>query len=67
VLNGGWDYGYSDSAHDIPLLSHCRHRFLVNASPRTIGKVKAALDDRVTVLNWTDTSKRIITAKGKQR
>jgi len=56
VLNGGWDYGYTDSAHDIPLLSHCRHRFLVNPSPRTIRKVKTALPERVTVLNWSDTS-----------
>ena len=66
VLTGGWDYGYTDSAHDIPLLSHCRHRFLVNASPRTIRKVKKALQNRVTLLNWSGTSQRTIAAKGKQ-
>lgn len=63
VLNGGWDFGYTDSAHDIPLLSHCRHRFLVNPSPRTTHKVKKALPDRVTVLNWSDTTP--IATKGK--
>ena len=56
VLNGGWDFGYTDSAHDIPLLIHCRHRFLVNPSPRTARKVKKAMKNRVTVLNWSDTS-----------
>jgi phosphatidylglycerophosphatase C len=56
VLNGGWDFGYTDSAHDIPLLSRCRHRFLVNPSPRTTRRVKKALPERVTVLNWSDTS-----------
>ena len=56
VLDAGWDYGYTDSAHDIPLLFHCRHRFLVNPSPRTLRKVKTALPDRVTVLNWSDIS-----------
>ena len=67
LLDKGWDYGYTDSAHDIPLLSHCRHRFLVNPSPRTIRKVKTALPDRVSVLNWSDVSKRTIATKGKQR
>lgn len=56
VLNDGWDFGYTDSAHDIPLLSRCRHRFLVNPSARTLRKVKTALPDRLTVLNWSDTS-----------
>jgi phosphatidylglycerophosphatase C len=63
VLNEGWDFGYTDSAHDIPLLSHCRHRFLVNPSPRTTRRVKKALPERVTVLNWSDTSP--IATKGK--
>lgn len=63
VLNGGWDFGYTDSAYDIPLLSRCRHRFLVNPSPRTIRKVQKALPDQVTVLNWSDTTP--IATKGK--
>ena len=67
VLNGGWDYGYTDSAHDIPLLSRCRHRFLVNPSPKTIRKVKRVLQDRVTVLNWSDTSQRKMAIKGKHQ
>jgi phosphoserine phosphatase len=64
ILNGGWDFGYTDSAHDIPLLSHCRHRFLVNPSRRTARNVKKALPDRVTVLNWSETS--LTENKGKQ-
>ena len=55
ALNGNWDYGYSDSAWDIPLLAHCRHRFLVNPDKKTIKRTKAALGGRVTILNWTDT------------
>lgn len=56
ALNGNWDYGYSDSAWDIPLLAHCRHRFLVNPDIKTIKRTKAALGGRVTILNWTDTT-----------
>ena len=55
VLDKNWDYGYSDSAWDIPLLAHCRHRFLVNPDKKTIRRTKAALGDHVTILNWTDT------------
>jgi len=50
-----WDYGYSDSANDIPLLARCRHRFLINPTPRTVKQVKAALGGDVAVLNWTAT------------
>ncbi|MCB2147356.1 MAG: haloacid dehalogenase-like hydrolase [Deltaproteobacteria bacterium] len=53
VLNDNWAYGYSDSATDIPLLAHCRHRFLINPGKNTILRTKAALDDRVTILRWT--------------
>ncbi len=55
ALDKNWDYGYSDSAWDIPLLAHCRHRFLVNPDKKTIRRTKAALGGRVTILNWTDT------------
>ena len=55
ILRGYWDYGYSDSATDIPLLAHCRHRFLVNPGKTTTRRVKSAFGDRVTILNWTDT------------
>ena len=58
ALNGNWDYGYSDSAWDIPLLAHCRHRFLVNPDKKTIRRTKAALGARVTILNWTDTKNK---------
>jgi phosphatidylglycerophosphatase C len=56
LLHGHWDYGYSDSALDIPLLAHCRHRFLVNPGKKTIKRVNAALGDRVTILKWTNTT-----------
>ena len=55
VLEKVWDYGYTDSAWDIPLLAHCRHRFLVNPDKKTIKRTKAALGGRVTILNWTNT------------
>ena len=58
VLDKNWDYGYSDSAWDIPLLAHCRHRFLVNPDKKTIRRTKAALGARVTILNWTDTKNK---------
>lgn len=66
ILNRGWDFGYTDSAHDIPLLSHCRHRFLINASPRTLRRVQAALADRVTALTWSDVSQRPTLRRGTQ-
>ncbi len=52
-----WDYGYSDSALDIPLLAHCRHRFLINPGKKTTRRVTSALGNRVTILNWTDTTR----------
>ena len=55
ILHQYWDYGYSDSATDIPLLAHCRHRFLVNPGKITTRRVKSAFGGRVTILNWTDT------------
>jgi phosphatidylglycerophosphatase C len=56
LLHGHWGYGYSDSASDVPLLAHCRHRFLVNPGKKTIKRVKAALGGRVTLLNWAKTT-----------
>jgi phosphoserine phosphatase len=58
VLNDNWGYGYSDSAMDIPLLAHCRHRFLINPDKKTILRTKAALDDRVTIVKWTNTKNK---------
>ena len=58
VLNSCWDYGYSDSATDIPLLAHCRHRFLINPDKKTIKRTKAALGNRVTILKWTITKNK---------
>ncbi|WP_319408507.1 haloacid dehalogenase-like hydrolase [uncultured Desulfosarcina sp.] len=60
VLDNYWDYGYSDSATDIPLLAHCRHRFLVNPDKETIKRTKAALGDRVTILKWTITKNKTL-------
>jgi phosphoserine phosphatase len=55
VLDKNGDFGYSGSAWDIPLLAHCRHRFLVNPDKKTIKRTKAALGGRVAILNWTET------------
>jgi phosphoserine phosphatase len=55
ILVDNWDYGYSDSATDITLLAHCRHRFLVNPGKVTTRRVRSAFGDRFTIMNWTDT------------
>ncbi len=45
-------YGYSDSAADIPLLSICTHRYVVNPTKFHLKKFKRAFGHNIRVLNW---------------
>jgi phosphatidylglycerophosphatase C len=47
-----WRYGYSDSYVDIPLLSQCEERFLVNPSKKTLAKSYRAFGKDIKVLHW---------------
>lgn len=47
-----WTYGYSDSSLDLPLLSHCRERYLINPKDGTVAKYRAAFADGFQVLRW---------------
>jgi phosphatidylglycerophosphatase C len=53
VPDSEWDFGYTDSALDIPLLARCRRRFLVNPSARTIAACRRAFQDRFDVIRCT--------------
>lgn len=44
---------YSDSLTDLPMLSRARRAVLVNASPRTLARARAALGDRVAAVTWS--------------
>jgi len=45
-------YGYTDSAADIPLLSVCTHKHVVNPSRNHLKKFKKAFGNDFQVLNW---------------
>jgi len=45
--------GYSDSSADIPLLSLCNHKKLVNPSARCLSRFKRAFNDDFECLSWT--------------
>ena len=45
-----WDYGYSDSASDIPIMPRCRKRYVINPSPRTLEKSRREFLDDFDVL-----------------
>lgn len=45
-----WDYGYSDSAADIPILRNCRKRYVVNPDRRTLGKYRREFANDFDVL-----------------
>lgn len=47
-----WAYGYSDSSLDLPLLSHCRERYLINPKSSTLAKYQAAFAGQFQVLRW---------------
>lgn len=44
--------GYSDSAADIPMLSICDDKFIINPSKRSLDKIKQAFEHNIVVLNW---------------
>jgi len=45
-------FGYSDSSADIPLLSICHNKYVVNPTQRSLIKFKKAFKTDVKVLNW---------------
>jgi phosphatidylglycerophosphatase C len=47
-----WDWVYTDSAVDLPLLRHARAAFLVNPSRRTLARVTRELGAAPAVLRW---------------
>jgi phosphatidylglycerophosphatase C len=47
-----WQVAYSDSLTDLPMLRGARRAVLVNASPRTLSRARAALGERVVPVAW---------------
>lgn len=45
-------YGYSDSAADIPMLSLCDYKFVVNPTSACLHKFSYSFGDSAKVLNW---------------
>jgi len=45
-------YGYTDSAADIPLLSICTHKHVINPTKNHLKKFKRAFGNNFRVLNW---------------
>lgn len=44
--------GYSDSAADIPMLSICDDKFIINPSKSSLNKINQAFSHKINVLNW---------------
>jgi len=44
--------GYSDSASDIPLLSICHSKYIINPNQSSLIKFEKAFKTDMTVLNW---------------
>ncbi|HEY6457763.1 MAG TPA: HAD family hydrolase [Steroidobacteraceae bacterium] len=47
-----WAIGYSDSESDLPVLHHCQHSYLVNATASCILVVRHKVAGKVEVLAW---------------
>jgi phosphatidylglycerophosphatase C len=45
-------YGYTDSAADIPMLSICTHKNVINPTKNHLKKFKRAFGNNFRVLNW---------------
>jgi phosphatidylglycerophosphatase C len=48
-----WDFVYTDSMDDEPLLAAAEHGFIVNARSALIAKLKTDLQSRVSPIHWT--------------
>jgi phosphatidylglycerophosphatase C len=49
-----WDYAYTDSYDDAPLLAAAVERgFIVNARPRVVARLQARGQERISQLRWT--------------
>ena len=44
--------GYSDSAADIPMLSVCDQKYIINPSKSSLKKIHNAFNNNIKVLNW---------------
>lgn len=51
-LDGSIDYGYSDSAADIPMLSECQKRIVVNPKPKCRAAFEKAFSTDHEVVEW---------------
>jgi phosphatidylglycerophosphatase C len=50
----GWDYAYTDSCDDAPLLAAAgKHGFIVNARPGVVAKLTARGSSRISQLRWS--------------
>ena len=47
-----WDYGYTDSFVDLPLLQHCKYRFLINPNRFTQKYCKKHLHAEFDTYQW---------------
>ena len=45
-------FGYTDSAADIPLLSICTHKHVINPTKNHLKKFKRAFGNNFQILNW---------------
>ncbi|MGK0290985.1 MAG: phosphoserine phosphatase [bacterium] len=47
-----WDYGYSDSSTDFPMLIHCKEKHLINPRRRTQKKAEKKLGENLFIHQW---------------
>jgi len=52
-------YGYSDSAADIPLLSICTHKHIINPRKSHLKKFQKIFGENMEVLNWGKNERRV--------
>jgi phosphatidylglycerophosphatase C len=46
-----WDYGYTDSASDIPIMRRCRKRYVINPDARTLARYRQEFRNDFDVLS----------------
>ena len=56
LLNDGRaDYGYSDSAADIPMLDICEYKFIINPKPKCQQQFEESFGSDTVLFNWQKT------------
>lgn len=48
-----WYYGYSDSTSDIPFISKCKKRYVINPDSKVIAAYSSAFNSDYKLLEWT--------------